>query len=129
MYLDMVLNRVRTISLLAGLLCAVSPLHGLEQSIELGRGELWRDMGAFDGVTAVAGRWGFQDLTLAQGAYQPDGNTELLLPFDQASEGDATGTWRTVATGGSTGPAIAEGAAAIGGGGGAVQSPGDGLAL
>ena len=126
MYLIMVLKRVRTISLLAGLLCAV-PAPGLEQSLELGRDQLWRDMGAYDGVVSVPGRWGLQDLTLAQGAYQPDADTELLLHFDRASEGDATGAWRFTDPG--SGPLVAEAAAAIGAGGAAFQSPGDGVAL
>lgn len=126
MYLNMVLNRVRTISLLAGLLCAVSAAS-LEQSLELGRGELWRDMGGFDGVVSVPGRWGFQDLTLAQGAIQPDADTELLLHFDRTSEGDATGAWRT--SSGASGPLIVEAAAAIGTGGAAFQSRGDGVSL
>jgi len=128
MYLNMVLNRVRTISLLAGLLCAVSS-HGLEQSLELGRGDLWREMVDLDGVVSVPGRWGFQDLTLAQGAYQPDGNTELLLHFDRASEGDAAGAWRFTGSGAASGPLIVEAAAATGTGGAAFQSQGDGVSL
>jgi len=129
MYLDMVLKRVRTIFLLAGLLVSVSALPGLEQSLELGRDALWRDMAGFEGVVAVAGRWGFRDLTLAQGAYQPDGDTELLLHFDRASELDATGAWRIAASGASAGLPVLEAAAAIGAGGAAFQSRGDGLAL
>jgi hypothetical protein len=128
MYLNMVLNRVRTISLLAGLLCAVSA-PGLEQSLELGRDQLWRDMGAYDGVVSGPGRWGFQDLTLAQGAYQADTDTELLLHFDRASEGDATGAWRYTGSGTASGPLIAEAAAAIGTGGAAFQARGDGVTL
>jgi hypothetical protein len=124
----MVLNRVRTISLLAGLLCAVSA-HGLEQSLELGREQLWREMGAREGVVSVPGRWGFQDLTLAQYAYQPDGDTELLLHFDRPSEGDATGAWRYTGSGSGTGPLILEAAAAIGTGGAAFQARGDGVTL
>jgi hypothetical protein len=123
----MVLNRVRTISLLAGLLCAVSA-PGLEQSLELGRDQLWRDMGAYDGVVSVPGRWGFQDLTLDQGSYRADADTELLLHFDRASEGDASGAWRFSGSG-SPGPLILEAAAAIGTGGAAFQSRGDGVTL
>jgi hypothetical protein len=127
MYLIMVLNRVRTISLLAGLLCAVSA-HSLEQSLELGKDRLWRDMDSLDGVVSVPGRWGFQDLTLAQGAYRVDGDTELLLHFDRASEGDATGAWR-LAPSGPAARQVLEAAAAIGAGGAAFQSRGDGLSL
>jgi hypothetical protein len=132
MYLDMVLNRVRTISLLAGLLCAVSA-HCLEQSLELGKDQLWHDMASLDGVIAVPGRWGFQDLTLAPGGYRPDADTELLLHFDRASDGDATGAWRVAspagAAAGETAPLILEAAACIGAGGAAFQSRGDGLVL
>jgi hypothetical protein len=127
MYLIMVLKRVRTISLLAGLLCAARA-PGLEQSLELGRDQLWRDMGSYEGVVSVPGRWGLQDLTLAQGAYQPDKDTELLLHFDRASEGDATGAWRFWGPG-QGGPMVAGAAAAIGAGGAAFQSPDDGVAL
>jgi hypothetical protein len=133
MYLIMVLKRVRTIFLLAGLLCAVHA-PGLEQSLELGRDQLWREMGGYEGVVSVPGRWGFQDLTLAPGAYRPDGDTELLLHFDRTSEGDATGAWRyasssTASPSAAAGPLIAEAAAAIGTGGAVFQSRGDGVAL
>lgn len=128
MYLNMVLNRVRIIPILAGLLCAVSAAC-LEESLELGKDRRWSAMSALDGVVSVPGRWGFQDLTLAQASHRPDADTELALHFDHAAEGDATGRWRIAASAAATGPLIAEAAAAIGAGGAAFQSRGDGLPL
>jgi len=132
----MVRNRVRTISLLAGLLCAVSA-RGLEQSLELGKDRLWRDVSSLDGVVPVPGRWGFHDLTLAQGGYRLDADTELLLHFDRPSEGDAAGGWRFAASAGAPdgapdgapAPQVLEAAARIGAGGAAFQSRGDGIVL
>jgi len=127
MYLDMVLNRVRTISLLAGLLCAVSA-HGLEQSLDLGRDQRWRDMADLDGVVRVPGRWDLEDLTLAQAGAGVDADTELLFRFDRTSEGDAAGAWHFRGSG-QGGPTILPAAARIGAGGAAFQSPGGGLTL
>jgi hypothetical protein len=47
-------------------------------------------------VTALPGRWGFQDLALAGGAYTPESATELLLHFDSPSTTDATGAYAFV---------------------------------
>lgn len=132
MYLDMVPNRARTVLLvLAGLLGAVSA-PGLEQSLDLGRDRRWRDMASFDGVISVPGRWGLEDLTLDQGGYPVDPDTELLYHFDRASEGDAAGAWRyagTAAGDRGVGPMVAAAAAAIGPGGAAFTGRGDGVEL
>ena len=72
---------------LAICLLLIAPfLHGLEKTVELGKGNLWTGMMTMDGVHAVPGRWGFQDLSLSGGAYAPESATELLLHFDAATE-------------------------------------------
>jgi len=113
---------------LAGLLGAVSA-PGLEQSFDLGRERRWRDMAAYDGVVSVPGRWGLEDLTLDQGGYRVDADTELLYHFDRTSEGDAAGAWRYAGSGAGAGAMVAGAAAAIGTGGAAFQGRGDGVAL
>ena len=130
----MVPNRARSMFLvLAGLLGAVSA-PGLEQSLDLGRERRWRDMAAYEGVVSVPGRWGLEDLTLDQGGYPVDPDTELLYHFDRSSEGDAVGAWRygsaaAVAGASGTGPMVAAAAAAIGPGGAAFTGRGSGVAL
>ncbi len=56
-------------------------------------------MAAYDGVVSVPGRWGLEDLTLDQGGYRVDADTELLYHFDRTSEGDAAGAWRYAGAG------------------------------
>jgi len=128
----MVPNRARTILLvLAALLGAVSA-PGLEQTLDLGRDRRWHDMAAYDGVVSVPGRWGLEDLTLDQGGYPVDPDTELLYHFDRTSEGDAVGAWRYAGAGdaaGGTGPAVAAAAAALGAGGAAFPGRGSAVAL
>ncbi len=67
---------------------------------------------ALEGVSAVPGRWGFQDLALANGEYAPDSATELLLHFDAPGTTDATGSY---ALEGSP-PLITDSVTALGGG-------------
>ena len=78
-------------ALLVCFLLAAASAPGLEKTIELGKDALWADMMSLDGLTALPGKWGFQDLALSGGAYSGDPSTELLLHFDSRSATDATG--------------------------------------
>jgi hypothetical protein len=112
MYRIMVRKQSRSGTIFLCLLLLASPLFALEKSIELGKGNLWGEMQALEGVTAVPGRWGFQDLALTSGEYAPDSSTELLLHFDAPGAADATGTY----TLDGSPPLITDEAAALGGG-------------
>ena len=105
-------------ALLLCVLLAAPPLSGLEKTVELGKESLWADMMSLQGVTAIPGRWGFQDLALSGGAYTPESATELLLHFDSPSTTDATGAY-TLPGGGpavSAVSAVGDGSAAFTGG-------------
>jgi hypothetical protein len=112
MYRIMVRKQPRSGRVFLCLLLLASPLFALEKSIELGKGNLWGEMQALEGITAVPGRWGFQDLALTSGEYAPDSSTELLLHFDAPGTTDATGSY---ALAGSP-PLITDEAAALGAG-------------
>lgn len=53
-----------------------------EQKIVLGREDAWQAIAAFDGVHMQKGKWGFLDLVLDYGEYQPEQNTDILLHFN-----------------------------------------------
>jgi len=93
MYRIMVRKQPRSGTVFLCLLLLAGPLCALEKSIELGKGNLWGEMQTLEGVSAVPGRWGFQDLALANGEYAPDSATELLLHFDAPGTTDATGSY------------------------------------
>ena len=115
MYRIMVRKQSRSGTIFLCLLLLASPLFALEKSIELGKANLWGEMQAMEGVTAVPGRWGFQDLALTSAEYAPDASTELLLHFDAPGTADATGTYTLTGSP----PLIANEAAALGSGGAA----------
>jgi hypothetical protein len=92
-------------------LLAPAALPAAEQAIELGRDRLWKDMRSLDGVTAVPGRWGFQDLVLSSGEYTVDPSTEMLFHFDGPAQSDAAGAWEFDGRE----PAVSESVAAMGG--------------
>jgi hypothetical protein len=92
----MVRKQHRSGALVLCLLLGAGALPGLEQTIELGKENLWSGMQTMDGVVALAGKWGFQDLALSDGAYVPDAATELLLHFDGLAAMDATGAYTLV---------------------------------
>jgi hypothetical protein len=96
MYRTMVRKQHRSGALVLCLLLSAGALPGLEQTIELGKESLWKDMQTMDGVLTLPGRWGFKDLALADGAYTPDSSTDILLHFDAAPVADATGAWKLV---------------------------------
>jgi hypothetical protein len=98
-------------ALLVCLLLSPAAVSGLEKAVEMGKESLWADMMSLEGVTAVPGRWGFQDLVLAGGAYRVESATELLLHFDSRASTDATGSY--VITG--QGPVLSDSASAVGG--------------
>lgn len=112
MYRIMVRKQPRSGTVFLCLLLLAGPLSALERSIELGKGSLWGEMQALEGVSAVPGRWGFQDLALTSGEYAPDSATELLLHFDAPGTADATGSY---ALDGSP-PLLADSVTALGGG-------------
>jgi len=93
MYRIMVRKQPRSGTVFLCLLLLSSPLFALEKSIELGKANLWGEMQTLEGVTAVPGRWGFQDLALTSGEYAADSSTELLLHFDAPAAADATGSY------------------------------------
>jgi hypothetical protein len=93
MYESMARKQLAPGGLLLCLLLAAAPLSGLEKTIELGKESLWSRMTAMDGVTALPGRWGFNDLLLGSSAYTPDSSTEFLLHFDSASPSEAAGEY------------------------------------
>jgi hypothetical protein len=80
-------------ALLVCFLLAAVCAPGLEKTIELGKDALWADMLSLDGLTPLAGKWGFRDLALSGGAYAADSATELLLHFDSRASGDAMGAY------------------------------------
>ena len=132
MYRIMVRKQSRSGTVFLCLLLLASPLFALEKSIELGKGNLWAEMQTLEGVTAVPGRWGFQDLALTSGEYAPDSGTELLLHFDAPGAGDATGSYTLAGSP----PLVTQEAAALGGAGAAFtgdarvaayQGPRDGM--
>jgi hypothetical protein len=132
MYRIMVRKQPRSGTVVLCLLLLSSPLFALEKSIELGKANRWGEMQALEGVTAVPGRWGFQDLALASGEYSADSSTELLLHFDAPGAVDATGGYTLVGSP----PFITHEAAALGGGSAAFtgdahavgfQAPRDGM--
>ncbi|HYW83134.1 MAG TPA: hypothetical protein VFB30_07760, partial [Spirochaetia bacterium] len=108
----MVRKQPRSGTVLLCLLLLATPLFALEKSIELGKGNLWGEMQTLEGVTAVPGKWGFQDLALTSGEYSPESSTELLLHFDAPGAVDATGSYTLAGSP----PLITDEAAALGGG-------------
>jgi hypothetical protein len=108
----MVRKQPRSGTLVLCLLLAAWPLVGLEKTIELGKAQAWSAMRTMDGLTRAPGRWGFQDLVLAGGAYAPDSATECLLHFDAAPAMDAAGAYRASGPG----PMIAPQVVAMGAG-------------
>jgi hypothetical protein len=112
MYRIMVRKQPRSGTVFLCLLLLAGPLSALERSIELGKASLWGEMQTLEGVSAVPGRWGFQDLALTSGEYAPDGATELLLHFNAPGTADATGSY---ALDGSP-PLLTDSVTALGGG-------------
>jgi len=125
MYRTMVRKQYCSGALLLCLLLSAPSLPGLEKIIELGKESLWGDMMSLQGVTALPGRWGFRDLTLAGGAYTPDSATELLLHFDSPSSTDATGAYTFTGDG----PAISDSVSAVGGASAAFTGGRQGVSL
>jgi hypothetical protein len=83
---------VRSALVLAGALHAAPQAAALD-SLVLGRDEQWRGIAVMDGVQTANGRWGLYDLTLADAAYEPAPDTDLLLHFDAAPFSDAAGRY------------------------------------
>ena len=77
----------------------------------MGKENLWADMMSLEGVTAVPGRWGFQDLVLSGGAYTVESATELLLHFDSRGQADATRNYTVIGNG----PTLSSSLSAVGG--------------
>jgi hypothetical protein len=112
-------------ALLLCFLLAAPSLPGLEEFKELGRENLWTRMTSLEGVTALPGRWGFQDLTLSGGAYVQDRETELLFHFDAPAATDATGAY----TFSGDGPVISDSMSAVGGASAAFTGGRQGFSL
>jgi hypothetical protein len=93
MYMTMVRKQCLSGALLLCLLLISRPVTGLEKTVELGKEGLWGDIQSMEGVQPVAGRWGFKDLVLASGTYDPDSSTEMLFHFDAPAPADATGAY------------------------------------
>ncbi len=88
----------RSGAILFCLLLATGPVSGMEKTIELGKDKLWSNLLTLDGVEPVPGRWGFNDIALSSGAYEPDSATDLLLHFDAPAQTDATKNYRLAGT-------------------------------
>jgi hypothetical protein len=110
MYRTMIRKQHASGALLHCLMLASPSLPGLEKTFELGKESLWTDMTSLQGVTALPGRWGFQDLALSGGAYEPESATEILLHFDAPSSTDATGGYTVVRPG----PTLSNSVSAVG---------------
>lgn len=61
---------------------AGSTVGAADSSLVLGRAERWNSMALRQGVRTTEGRWGELDLVLADAAYEPAADTDLLLHFD-----------------------------------------------
>ncbi|HEY9595353.1 MAG TPA: LamG-like jellyroll fold domain-containing protein, partial [Spirochaetia bacterium] len=124
---DMTVVRKKHLSgaLLVCLALVSVPVFALEKTIELGRQARWGDLVSMDGVQAVAGRWGYQDLVLTSGAYTADPATELLLHFDAPSTTDATGGY-TIS---GAAPSLQGSVAAVGGASAAFNGSRQGVKL
>ncbi len=108
-------------SLVLCLLLAAGSLPAQLRTVELGKDSLWKDMGSFDGVAMVAGKWGLKDLALLMSEYAADSGTEFLFHFDSPGEADAAGGYRFAGAG----PAISTAVSELGAGS-AVFPGGDG---
>jgi hypothetical protein len=82
--------------LLIGFLGAGLPAAASESNLALGRTERWQGMALLQGVRRESGRWGELDLALADAAYEPAADTDLLLHFDASPFSDAAGRYDVV---------------------------------
>ncbi len=125
MYRTMIRKQLCSGTLLVCLFLSPAAVSGLEKAVEMGKESLWADMMSLEGVTAVPGRWGFQDLALAGGAYAVESATELLLHFDSRGSTDATGAY----TINGEGPALSGSVSAVGGASAAFAGDREGVKL
>ncbi|MBE3132159.1 MAG: hypothetical protein IMZ55_01695 [Acidobacteria bacterium] len=117
---------IRPSAALALCLCLIAPfLSGEEKTIELGRDRRWRDMRSLDGLAAVPGRWGFQDLALSTGEYALDRTTEMLFHFDAAGQSDARAAYEFA----KDAPLLADSLSAMGSGSAAFTGGSSGVDL
>jgi hypothetical protein len=126
MYISMSRKGIRPSAALALCLCLIAPfLSGEEKTIELGKDRRWRDMRSLDGLAAVPGRWGFQDLALSTGEYALDRTTEMLFHFNSAGESDARAAYEFA----KEAPLVADSLSAMGSGSAAFTGGSSGFDL
>ncbi len=105
---------------------AQPPVQGVQRTLELGKDKRWADMTDLAGVAAAAGRWGFNDLVLADGGAGAGPDTELLFHLDTPSASDAADAY---AWDGGKAPLVRAEAARLGAGGAAFQDRGAGVGI
>ncbi|MBN2050327.1 MAG: fibronectin type III domain-containing protein [Spirochaetales bacterium] len=62
------------------------PAFTLDQSIILGKEDLWQDIISFDNTRIIPGRGGLSDITLREGEYEEDEDTDILLHFNSPAD-------------------------------------------
>ncbi len=87
------------ILLILGLLAGLAgPARPEERSIALGRQDGWRELAGLVRLEKVAGRFGDLDLVLQEAEYEPAGDTDLLLHFNERL-GPQAGAYRVLSDG------------------------------
>ncbi|MFP4373894.1 MAG: LamG-like jellyroll fold domain-containing protein [Spirochaetaceae bacterium] len=71
-----------------------STLVAQERVVRVGGGDGWEELLVRTGVELRSGRRGNEEVRLAGAAYRPDGETDVLLPFDEPGNRDASGNYR-----------------------------------
>ncbi len=95
MYIRMTAMRIRVFTILLILLLAAEA-SARERIVFLGREDNWADMVYQLGLRLRSGYRGELDLSLRDGEYEPEPETDLLLHFNRAPFIDAAGLYRVV---------------------------------
>ncbi len=81
------------------LVAALVPVcSGEVRTMTLGEEDGWRDLRRMNRVVLNVGKQGYYDIKLADGAYEPSIETDLLLHFDRTPVVDAVSSYRTIAS-------------------------------
>jgi hypothetical protein len=76
------------------LLTPVPTLRAQERVVRVGGGTGWQELLVRTGVELRSGRRGNAEVRLAGATYRPDGQTDLLLHFDEPRDRDVSGNYR-----------------------------------